>query len=278
MPEPIRDPRVLEAIEACRPGSDDMEDPALALAAAEMAASPELRDLFERLQQVDGTIGSAFQNVPVPEGLADRITTRLASVRNGHGAPGSDLEGAETPAPEPIREASTPRRRISRRWVLLGSGGAIVAASLAVAFLVREARPVALGEADVLDEANSHFDGDGGLEGRLVMERPSPPDFPAGPEFGVSKFRKLRWRSIGDFLGCKGVAYDITPPGTARATLYVVKCTEVLKLSPRPAYTPMSTTRNRSVGMWQTGDLLYVLVVEGGQREYQRFLPHPTWT
>jgi hypothetical protein len=57
-----------------------------------------------------------------------------------------------------------------------------------------------------------------------------------------------------------------------------VKCTVVPKLPTTPAYRPLSTTRNRSVGMWQSGDLLYVLVVEGGQRAYQDLLPHPTWT
>jgi hypothetical protein len=275
--QPIRDPRVLEAIEACRPGSDDIEDPALAPVGAEMAASPELRDLLERLQHVDGTIGSAFQDVPVPEGLAHRITARLASVRNGHGASGSDREGTETHVAESIRAAVTPRRRVSRRWILAGTGGAIVAASLAVALLVRDATPVDLQKANVLDEVNQRFDGDGGLEGKLVMQSPSPSDFPAGPDFSVSKFSQIRWRSIDGFLGCEGVAYDITRPGAPRATLYVVRCT-VPGLSTAPAYTPASTTRNRSVGMWQVGDLLYVLVVEGGQRAYQHLLPHPTWT
>lgn len=276
--EPIRDPRIVEAMEACRPGSDDLADPAFAFLAAKMEANPELRELYERLQCVDGTIAGAFEDVPVPEGLADRITTRLASVRNGHGAAGPDREAAETAAAEPIGKVATPGRRAARRWILAGGVGGILAASLAVVLLVLRGTPVVLDEAVVLAAANDRFNSDEGLEGELVMQSPAPDAFPAGPDFDVSKFRQIRWRWVGGFLGCKGVAYDLTPRGRARATLYVVKCTVTPKLSTMPAYTPLPATGNRSVGMWQTGDLLYVLVVEGGQREYQRLLPHPTLT
>ena len=78
---PIPDERILEAIEACRPGSDDVADPALAYLAAAMAADPELENLYARLQQVDGMLTADFRRVPVPEGLDHRLLERLAAAR-----------------------------------------------------------------------------------------------------------------------------------------------------------------------------------------------------
>lgn len=274
--QPIRDPRVLEAIEACRPGSDDIEDPALASVAAEMAASPELRILFERLQRVDGTVGSAFQDVPVPEGLADRITARLAAVRHGEGAFSEGESAATTTVPEPLAKVAPSRRHISRRWLL--AGGVAAAASLVVgALVIGRGEPRELKLAEVLDGAIGFFDSDENREGQLAAESQPPRAYPAGSEFDVSRFPQIRWRRIGGFLGCEGVAYDMARPGGPRATLYVVECT-VPGLPGGPPLTPTRTTGNRSVGVWQTGGLLYVLVVEGGEGRYQSLLPRPTWT
>lgn len=278
MPDkPIQDPRILEAIEACRPASEDLEDPALAFLAAQLEADPEVREVFERCQRVDATLAEVFRDVPVPEGLADRITARLAAVRNGRGAFGEGQSAATTTVPEPIAKVAPSRRRVSRRWLLAGAGGMAVAASLVVALIIGSRELPVLERAEVLDGAIDFFDDDWNREGQLAAQTQPPLAYPAGPEFDVAKFPQIRWRRIGDFLGCEGVAYDMARPGGARATLYVVKCT-VPNLPSGPPLTPSRTTGNRSVGAWQTGDLLYVLVVEGGHRTYQSFLPRPTWT
>jgi len=290
MPDkPIRDPRILEAIEACRPASEDLKDPALAFLATQLEVDPELRELFERCQRVDATLAEAFRDVPVPEGLADRITARLAAVRNGQGASGEGFpsvghesappngRAATTAVPGPIAQVARTRRRVLRRWLLAGAGGMAVAASLLVALIVARQQPPALERAEVLDGAIEFFDSDWDQVGQLAAESQPPRAYPAGPEFDVAKFPQIRWRLIADFLGCEGVAYDMARPGGARATLYVVKCT-VPNLPGGPPLTPLRTTGNRSVGAWQTGGLLYVLVVEGGNRTYQSFLPRPTWT
>ena len=98
---PIRDERILEAIEACRPGSDDATDPALAYLAAALAADPELENLYGRLQQVDGMMAAGFRNVPVPEGLKQRLLERLAAARVGQVASAEEGHTAEASAEEP---------------------------------------------------------------------------------------------------------------------------------------------------------------------------------
>ena len=76
---PIRDPRILEALEACRPGSEDIRDPVMEPLARQLGVFPELAALYERLQQTDRAIAEVFREVPVPAGLAARVLTQMAA-------------------------------------------------------------------------------------------------------------------------------------------------------------------------------------------------------
>ncbi|MFH1919689.1 MAG: hypothetical protein ABIP48_07400 [Planctomycetota bacterium] len=284
MPEkPIQDPRILEAIEACRPASDDLEDPALAFLAERLAADPQLGELFERLQRLDAAVTEAFREVPVPEGLAGRIKARLVAEPQSEGALGqggpSD-QGGETGAPQPVAEVVGPRRRFSRRWLLASATGVAIAALLIVAIVVRTPQHMVYDEGQVLEGAIDFFESDS-QQGELVAKVPPPEAFPAGIDFGLSNFPQMRWRHVEGFLGRTGVAYDISRRGGPRANLYVVKCT----VSGLPAGLPASPlqnlsrpTGNVSVSAWQAGELLYVLVVEGGPEKYKSYVPLKTWT
>ena len=72
------DRQLLERIDACRPGSEDLHDPALSPLADELAESRAKRDLYDRVQAFDGAIGEALEDVSVPEGLSERLLARLA--------------------------------------------------------------------------------------------------------------------------------------------------------------------------------------------------------
>ncbi len=273
---PNRDPRLLEAMEACRPGSDDLEDPALAPLAEALAADPDLAELFERLRRVDSRVAEAFGDVPLPEGLADRITARLAAANNGQKPAGAAPQPDETGVDQPIAEAAKRPRRGWPGWVLAGTVAAAAAAVIVAVILPRRALQD-LDQQSVADGAIEFFDGDGDAEGRLAAEAPPPDAYPTDRDFDVRRFPRIRWRSIRGFLGRKGVAYDLGAPRAPRATLYVVQCTAAVPGLPNAVpRRPVSTTRGRSVGAWQKGGLLYVLVVEGDSRTYQWFLPSTT--
>ena len=277
--KPIQDPRFLEAMEACRPESDDLKDPALAFLADRLAADSQLKDVFQRLQCLDAKFAEAFRDVPVPDGLADRITARLAADRGPGGALPEEHQTGETGVPGPIAQVLKPRKRLSRRRLLAATAGVAVAASVVVALVVGNGgQPVRQPE-EVWQGARDFFERDWEEPSELVATSQPPAAYPAGADFGISNFPQIRWRQIRGFLGeCKGVAYDMEPPGSPRATLYVVKC-KVPGLSfSAPPFAPSSTTGGRSIGAWQTGGLLYVLVVEGGDRTYRGFLPNPTLT
>jgi hypothetical protein len=262
---PTDDPRLVEAMEACRPGSDDLSEPALAFLAERLAADGELREAFDRLQRVDRAVAEAFRDVSVPDGLADRIAARLSAA--GEAAPSSSIVAAKR------------GKAVSRRWLVGAAGGAAaVAASIVVAIVVL--RPVAptLTASEVWDGAIVFFVGDHDVGGDLAAETEPPDAYPPGEDFSVSRFPWMRWRRVGDFLGLQGVAYDIGPPGGGpNATLYVVKG-RVPGLGSAPPLKPSRTTRNCSVGAWQADGLLHVLVVEGPPRTYENFVrPKPTF-
>jgi hypothetical protein len=276
--QPIQDPRIAEAIEACRPGSDDLSDPALAFLAAQLAANPDLAGLFERVQGLDTTLAEAFRDVPVPNGLADRIAARLAAEREAQAAPADGEQATETEAAEPTPEVSRAGRRVSRRWLLAGVGSvAVVAASITVAVLVLGQKAPALDAAAVCEEAMRLFESDWDEPGESVVQNAPPGGYPPSPDLGVLRFPEMRWRWARDFLGHRAVAYDLTRPGSPRATLYVVRC-NVPGVPALPPPRPAFTTGNRSTAAWQTDGLLYVLVVEGGRETYRDLLPQRTWT
>ncbi len=133
--KPIRDERILEAIEACRPGIDDLADADFAHLATAIAADPGLEDLYERLQAVDTRVAAALHDVTVPEGLARRLTDHLAAGR----ARSVELaEAVESPAPQ--RDASARPRSVSRRWLVMAGGTLTAAAVLLAAVLVNMTR------------------------------------------------------------------------------------------------------------------------------------------
>ena len=279
--QPIRDPSLLEAIEACRPGSDDLSDPALAFLAAKLDEDADLAEHYQNIQELDGKITEAFCDVPVPEGLSDRLLARLAVQGNGRSGSTRDdkaeIETAETTPPESVRDVAAERvaapRRVSRRLVLGGAITATVAASVLVAILLLRIEPSRpLSQEDVQRQAMAFFDADRhSLEEGLSLAEASPPeDYPFSH---LIRFEPVQWRGIRGFLGRHGVAYDIVIRDRCQATLYVVECS-VSGLPSRPQADTFNSG-GRFISTWQSDKLLYVLVVQGEERHYRQLLTTP---
>jgi hypothetical protein len=269
--QPIRDERILEALEVCRPGGEDLADPALADLADQLGANPELRTLYERLQRVDREVAVAFREVPVPEGLAQRILDRLAAAGNAHEAVVPVEEVALATAPSPAAEVGVRPRRLSRRW-LAAAGTLCPAAVLLVAALIYLNLHRAYDAPTVLREASAFFADESPQPGHLLSHVVPPEDYPISRD--VRALAGTRWRGITGFLGRSGVAYDLPgPDGISRgATLYVVdRSVDGLK-DTVPPLRPQQNTGNCCVGLWRSGGLLYVLVVRGGAGEYRSYL------
>lgn len=274
--QPIRDERILEALEVCRPGSDDLSDPALADLADQLGANPELKRLYEWLRRVDGKLAAVFREVPVPEGLAERITDRLAAARTEPAAMADVEETAEGPAPPPVTEVLARPKRVSRRRLLAAAGTLSTGAVVLVAALVYLHTRKTYDVSTVLTEAFDFFGNEPPERGHLLTDVAPPDDHPIS-HYPISRdVRRVpgtRWREISEFLGRKGVAYDLPGRGdTVKATLYVVKLTVSDLKDTQPPALPQWDTANCCTAAWQRGKLLYVLVVRGGRRAYEKCL------
>lgn len=274
--QPIRDERILEALEVCRPGSDDLSDPALMDLADHLSADPELKRLYERLRRVDGKLAAAFREVPVPEGLAQRITDRLAAARAEPAAMADVEETAEAPAPPPVTEVAARPRRVSRRRLLAAAGSLGTGAAVLVAALIYMNTRKTYDVPTVLTEAVDFFGNESRESGHLLTDNDLPDDHPISRypiSRDVRRVTGTRWREIDGFLGRKGVAYDLPGRGdTVKATLYVVKLTVSDLKDTQPPVRPQRNTANCCTAAWQRGRLLYVLVVRGGRRAYEECL------
>jgi hypothetical protein len=255
--QPTHDPRLIEALEACRPHSDDLADPAMAALAAQMAASREVDDLYERLQRFDAAVAKAFCDVPVPVDLGDRILARLAAEPAQPVVPVSSSDEVHTADLRPLAAA---RPRGTRRTLVAIVAAAIAASIVAALFIHRDQRKP-LGS-EVCEAAITFYAGD--VErghGSLVGQQSPPAEYPFS-----SRLRSLgntRWRVVSDFVGYEAVAYDLKDSDGSAATVYVLR-PERTKLRDGEECPPWQTGQQSSVA-WREGQLVYVLVVQGGQ-------------
>jgi len=265
--QPIRDERIMEALEVCRPEGDDLSDPAMADLAEQLDATPELKRFYDHLRRIDAELSVAFQDVPVPEGLAQRIIDRLAAARAEQAAARVLHEASEAPATPPAAQLAAQPTHGSRRRLLAAAGLLSTTAALLVAALIYLHTRTTYDEPTVLRDAVDFFSREAAQAGHLLSDRDPPEDHPISRD--VRRLPGTRWREISGFLGCQGVAYDLPGPGdTVKATLYVVKLSVKDLRNAAPPPLPQRDTGGYCSAAWQNGKLLYVLVVRGGERDY----------
>jgi hypothetical protein len=276
---PDHDQQMLEAMESCRPGSDDPQDPALAGLAAAMAIYADFRGRFERQQRADLAMRAALGDVSLPEGLSRRLLERLAAAQ-AEKSPLSRV--AEQVAPPAGKAASGwGPRRFSRRWLAVAAAAlAAAAVLLATAWLWTHRSDAYTSVAAVEEEATYFFQSESPAPSHQLGEVSPPADYPLSRE--VVRTLQVRWRPIQGFLGRAGVAYDLAAPAgpagpaALRATLYVVSRVIPGLRATVPPPEPRRSTAGCSTAVWQEGDLLYVLVVEGGPGVYRGYLRSPS--
>lgn len=215
--------------------------------------------------RVDDRLAAAFRDVPIPPGLAQRLLDRLAVERN-----------TEQIAPDDILQLTYSTHlssRFSRRWLLVGGGLLTVAASLLIAVWLGAGQTDGLSEQFVLDEAIRAFDVVIAPRGQLVSERLPPAGYPFSS--AVLQARGTSWRPLDEFLGRRGVVYELLGRAGARAALYVVAADDTPWCGDAPAVRPF-TTGGYCASAWQEGGLLYVLVVQGDPATYNGYLNLPS--
>lgn len=259
------DKRIIEGIEACRPGSEDLRSPDLADVARQIAQDPEARAYYERVQAWDARIAAAIHEVSVPAGLSERILDRLRqeTVRDaGDSGTGEIVPAVVGSLEDDAQVTRDNTSRWSRRQWLAGFA-TMAATLLAVAFL-SSFFPSRVHEP--LEEI---------AEGWFQQLTPNwqdaahlPTDF-AVPAAVVGS--PTGWQWIASRAGGGGVAYRLQNARGATAMLYVVQMSRS-ELPTNPPAQPQSTTQGKAVGYWQSGARVYVLVVTGDERSYRTFV------
>jgi hypothetical protein len=222
----------------------------------------------ERVQRSDAKLRAAFRDVPVPEGLAQRLVERLRAARVEAVPLAGVADSIATPVDALAPAARTRPPRGSRRWLLVAAGVCTTAAALLVAAILGWGESKPYNRSLVLQEATDWFQRES-PESQWNTAAP-PAAYPCSRD--VQSVPRQRWQEVRGLLGAGGVAYELTRPGGPRAVLFVVRQTVPGLPAQQPPNTPTSTTGGCAASAWQDGDLVYVLVVEGGPTAYEKYL------
>ncbi len=296
------DRRTLEQLEACRPGSDDLQSADMAELARRVAEDPEVREAYRRAQQWDAAVGEAIERVNVPGDLAERLMKALdgAAAKSpidsdaatvdpaalGTAAmiaavgPDSPHSGAaldeRTDTDEQATVAlsdggATGEHRTSRAGARTGwsrrrwlTAGLTVAAAVVVGAFVSQ--QFGRGEQTALETLADGWMAE--LQPTWLDVAKAPPRFEI-PDSVTGE--AIGWQRIGKIGGVRGVAYKLSHAAAGTARLFVVPLARG-GLPTSPPTGPQSATGGKSIGYWKTNGLVYVLVVDGDDRSYRTFV------
>ncbi len=268
-----RQRRLIDAIEACRPGRDDLkraeqgEFAELSELARELKSSNELRQRFEATQRADAKVQKAFVNAPIPAGLADRIAAHIAE----HGCTDNSKQAADGEASESKTAETTVERADAkgnsiwrrRRWLIRSAVSAAVL--LVAAFFLWPGKP--LTETQVVKRAPKWE--------KLTRT--------AWRDYGAPMDRP--WSSMLAYTPDKVADVDLEVDGLAAVYQYVRPLRDklgsihlyVLKrnsegLPTAPPTTPQFDSLGLKIGVWANDGVVYTLVVRSKRDAYRRLV------
>lgn len=279
----------------------DLDLPEFAELRQELSSNSQLRAAQQRIVRIDRELTRAVQNVPAPAGLADRILQAVHAAQAAAAAtplrstePGVVVSTATAPiatdassgaenvlSSESADQAAghaavgTTNRPvgvgISRRNLLAAATS--LAASIAVAAVLWPTDPAPLSESEIVENAaqwNSQLEAQATWQSMSLfpVERYSLSSSVAG--------NLRRWTDASRVVGRSAVACEISS-GPALARLFIVETLADTSYS-APPLSALASTQNVSIACWQPHRLLYVLVVDGGDADYRRFIAVPTLT
>lgn len=252
-----------EALDACRPGSDDLARPEFAAVRAELDGNGVLERRAVQSEQFDRTVASAMQEVSIPAGLKERLLAQLA---------------ASAANPEPRIEIAPPTVGASSRMQRLIRGAAWaagLAATIAVAVFTftwfnggENWAPVPIADAAV-QQMDPLAD---------VAWKPNQRPNPMYPlsSFVLASLRPPQ-KDVRNIAGCDGIAYRLESGRGKFASLLVLNPRSSLKGFPlKPASKPDVDTGGCAATAWAEKSRLYILVVAGNANDYRGFLKRPS--
>ncbi len=292
--DPLK-PTINEAIDSCRPGSDDLSLPELGELADVVARDADRQAMLDRSLAWDSRIANAIQQeVSVPTDLAERL---LAGIESGlEPASSSDSNcldecvqavlpqsGTDHETESDIETNVEPRnvtRQVDRspgkrsprlRWFAMATG---LAACICVAVFAAVA--IMPGKVDVdtlLQQVRDWVIDVRGQSWNQDLDSAPIDSYPLDSSILV---QPTGWQEFRTPYDGKAVAYDLrTNAGQPFAALIVVKTTAEFDVQSHLPMTPHSDTGQLCIGACQKNGYLYILIIEGNQRTYQRVIKAP---
>jgi hypothetical protein len=259
-----------EMIDACRPGSEDIRLPEMSPLADRIAGDPELRHRYQQTQRLDARLGQAVGEIEIPIGLRERILARLEGAGNGGQGPGARGQGPGEAAQGAgaMGDGGVALAPVRRWWVFTLAAIAAGLLLLVAGYSVWPRRP-AFTYDKLLNSSSQWFEQlRANSAWQPLAARQVIRDFPVAEAI---RPRPRFWADVSSLVGQSACAYDLSTADGRRATLFVIPDDSQVADS-SPPLKPGSSTGGLMIGCWQSGDFVYVLVVEGNERTYRSLL------
>lgn len=259
---------LLELIDACRPGTDDVRQPEMRALAERMEQDAGIARQYERIQRLDSAIQAAMAAGPVPEGLAARLLAAIDRAATEGADRRSDPVAAAASKPSAESERLVGREGGTGRWgrkrsVWAGLASLAAAIVAAIAFWPTNSEPI--GARDMPSRVRQWAD-------LIHRDRWQTSGFPYD-EFPASPYvlpAPRRWQAIPSPGPERIVCYELTPPGEKQALLFVLLSRhQRWALPSRPRSQPDWDTQGLCIASWMERGLVYALAVEGGGARYR---------
>ncbi len=283
-------------LDACRPGSNDLDQPEFAEFARALGSTSgeELSQIQQRILQWDNAIGRAMEQVEVPQEVSERILARLqiapvpsrlsnsiAAALDGASPMESSATLANVTSSEQESVASPAAcfawrvgfgRSRSPEFTTIEPGGQRrrllngTTFSLATVAMLLLVGGVWLQMTATLPFGVLVDRWQGRLSDGWQPVAQAPADFPL-PE--AMRVFPSRWQWISRHSRNPVVAYQLTHGQAGQAMLYVAKMSRP-ELRTSPPLAPQPGSVGQALGCWRSKDMVYVLVVPDNRR-YQAF-------
>jgi hypothetical protein len=243
-------------------------------------------------QRQNASAAAAFTAGVSPIGPAAAPPSAIEPARalpSGSAAPVSGVRPTTESAPANDKTESAdfkpnvaaPRRKSLRRWIEVGV--LATAATLAAIAYWFSGSSVEFNADEIVGAAQTFAMHETPDPWQLLPANPLPARlarFAFAATSGLT-VKPTGWREVHNLLGRSGVAYELRS-GSVHATLYVVERDPPTRFAPSfvdlptiPPTSSLTDSGGKALSAWKQGDLLYVLVVEGGPQQYKAFVAQP---
>jgi hypothetical protein len=268
----MNDRELIANLDACRSGSDDLNQPELRCAAEIVANEARANEIRVRLLHIDAALIRTMHSVDVPAGMEGRLVARLQEAAGQ--AATSDAVTAHVPGPAvrpfdvaPVSPSRRDRAISRRQWIAWSAGLAAAAASLATLIVLQLPKELASDDllaADRWHEALAKSGEWQPLEPDHLESHLLPDELRHWPS---------RYRDASNTVGRRAMAYDLSLRDGPRATLFVIHQATWVQAPASAPQRPQSSTLGYSIAYWQRGDTIYVVAIESDRTdEYQQLV------